>query len=463
MALAIGVVLVSPGAHADPVAMPAAPAPPPPSDVAPTAPEKVAPLRPGERAADPRHIAGIEREPVVSGDHGRDVGAALLFPLRELFSGLFFVADSLGELARKAKFVSRMDNVLFPKPGEISLVPTIFFQSRHPPSFGARIVTTGSRGDTAIAAASGGPNDVYVAAAIDWKLPPLRSTFAADALYDERNRIEFRGIGQDPDTDGRNRFRPDAVTHDALYLEERSRVVATLDTTIAGPVHAITSSSLLLSRVRNAIGADGQALGEVFEPTPPIAGAALTRVVYTELALRAGTRKRWAGADPGLQAELYGGYGAGVDGTDARYVGAGGRVLAFIPIFKPVNTLSPRIVVDTVTPLSATLPFTLLAEQPDFRGFDIRRDRDSMVISLDYRWVVMRYVATSVFVDAATLAPDLGKLFTTVPRFAGGFGFDVFNAKSDIARFAVAGSADGIRVLASLGYSVASGDRQHRN
>ena len=261
------------------------------------------------------------------------------------------------------------------------------------------------------------------------------------------------------------------MTHDALYLEERSRIVAALDATNAGPVHAIASSSLLLSRVRNAVDVDGQALTEVFEPTPPIAGAARTRVVYTELALRAGTRKRWDGADPGAQAELYGGYGAGIDGqvprpaddTDARYVGAGGRALAFIPILKPINTLSPRIVIDTVTPLSATLPFTLLAEQPDFRGFDIRRDHDSMVISLDYRWVVMRYLATSIFVDAATLAPTIGKLFMTAPRFAAGFGFDVFNAKTELARFAVAGSGDGIRVFASFGYTVASGDRQHRN
>jgi hypothetical protein len=436
---------------------------PPPSDVTPTEHETAAPPGSDNRSADPGRVAGVERDPVVAGDNARNAGAALLFPFRELFAGLFWTADSLGELARKAKFVSRMDHLLFPKPGEIALVPTLFFQSRHPPSFGARIVTAGTRGDTAISAASGGPNDVFVAAAVDWKLPALRSTLAVDALYDERNRIELRGIGQDPDTDPRDRFRPTAIAHDAYYLEERSRVVAALDVTIAKPVHAIASTSLLLSRVRDAIGADGQALSKVFEPTPPFAGAAMTRVVYSELALRAGTRKRWDGADPGAQAELYGGYGAGVDGTDARYVGAGGRLVAFIPIFKPVNTLSPKIVIDTVTPLGNALPFTLLAEQPDFRGYDIRRDRDSLVISLDYRWVVMRYLATSVFVDAATLAPALGELFTTVPRFAAGFGFDVFDARSDIARFAVAGSGDGIRVLVSLGYSLASGDRQHRN
>jgi hypothetical protein len=74
----------------------------------------------------------------------------------------------------------------------------------------------------------------------------------------------------------------------------------------------------------------------------------------------------------------------------------------------------------------------------------------------------MRYVATSIFVDSATLAPTFGHLFTTVPRFAGGFGFDVFNAKTDLARFALAGSGDGIRVLLSFGYTASSGDRQHR-
>ena len=282
-------------------------------------------------------------------------------------------------------------------------------------------------------------------------------------MYDSRDHLEFLGVGQTPDRDARNVFRP-GVVHDGLYLERRSRLIASLDTPIARGFSVVPSSSILLSRVEDAHDAGLAGLNQVFAPTAPIKDAATTRVVYTELAVRFSTRRSWVSRDPGAQLEAYAGYGTGVAGEDLRYVGAGGRAVLFVPVVRRSNTFSPKVVLDAMVPLDGReLPFTVAVRQFEYRGFDLRRDQLSLIASLDYRWVISHYVAARVFVDGATVAPRFVDLFTSAPRIAAGFGFDIFSFKTDLVRFALSGSADGVRVLLGLGPAPASGDRQHRN
>ena len=66
-------------------------------------------------------------------------------------------------------------------------------------------------------------------------------------------------------------------------------------------------------------------------------------------------------------------------------------------------------------------------------------------------------------IEPARLASRPSELVAHAPRFAGGFGFDLFGTRVDLGRFAFSVSADGVRLLFNLGPSAASGDRQNRN
>lgn len=421
------------------------------------------PLRRSERSAEPARLSGVERRAVLRWDSWRSVATALLLPVRKLVELQFLGINALSAAARGLRFEQRAEDFFSPKEGEVKLLPTLFFETRHPVSFGARAVAFGSSGETRLALSSGGPHDVTARSEVLWFLAkPGTADLSVEALYDTRDNLEYLGVGQVPSRDARNVFRPNTAG-DGRYLELRSRALASLDVFVVKGVSVVPSASLLIGRVEDAPEAGSARLSQVFEATRLVENAAVTRVFYSELALRYASRRGWAGRDVGGQLEGYLGYGAGRCGEDLRYVGAGARSALFVPIVRPTNTLSPKLVLDGVAPISGEIPFTVLVRQPEFRGFDLRRDRLSLLASLDYRWVLARSVAARLFADAATVAPRFGELFVNMPRFAAGFGLDLVGRLSDLGRFALSGSADGVRVLVNVGPTAASGDRQHRN
>jgi len=126
--------------------------------------------------------------------------------------------------------------------------------------------------------------------------------------------------------------------------------------------------------------------------------------------------------------------------------------------------LSPRFALDGMKSLHGNVPFVELVRQPDFRGFDNRRDYASLVGSLDYRWALMRYIAARLFADLATVAPSVPELKVDDWRFAGGFAFDVYSRSTQLGSLGFAASPEGFRLVLSFGVSAPGfGDRQHRS
>jgi hypothetical protein len=421
-------------------------------------------LSPSQRSAEPREIGGLLRPSVEPGDASRRAATVVLLPLRKLFEIQFYVAERLIELGRFLNFGPRASALMSPQEGEVKVLPTFFFESRHPVAFGIRVVAPTRLGESSVAIASGGPNDIFAQSQVVLRVQrPLEAEVTLATMYDRRNSLELFGVGQVPDEDARNVYRATAATHDGLYLEQRTRLILIVDATLLRGIHLVGSGALELNRVVDAVDAGEAGISKVFERIEGFSNGASSRVLYGELALRFFTRRNWTSADPGAQLEAYVGYGAGVDEDPARYWSAGGRAAVFIPVVRASNTLSPKIVLDAISPERGPFPFTLLVRQPDYRGFDLRRDQVSVVTSLDYRWIIARYIALRLFVDAATVAPTFSSLVAKPPRVAGGFGIDVFNTKTDTARVGFSGSADGLRVLINLGWSAAAGDRVRRN
>jgi hypothetical protein len=190
----------------------------------------------------------------------------------------------------------------------------------------------------------------------------------------------------------------------------------------------------------------------------------MTRIVYTELALRVDSRVSRSGVDTGLLAEGYQGLGTGVLDDPTRFGRAGFRLAGFFPFIRRTTILSPKIVVDGIAPIDPGLvPFQELVGQPTFRGYDNRRDYVSAVASVDYRWYLSRFVAARLFVDFAKVSPSVWALNFEHLRWAGGFGFDLHTSTSEVGRVAVAGGAEGFHFLFAFGVPAGFGDRQHRD
>lgn len=428
-------------------APPAAPAPPPPA-----------------RSADPEKIAGIARRAIEPGDPQREALAAMLFIPRKTVELLFLATGTAAGLMRDEQVVPRIEELLSPRPGEISIFPNLILDTRRAPSVGVRMIGRGNNAATSISLAFGGAHDLLAESRVRLGSPwPVPFVFSAEALADSRSRLDYLGLGQDPEADPRNRFRRSALTHEALYFERRERVTGSLGARVANDVEIFASSSYTRSRVEDPPDGGLRKMSAVFLSGSVPGAPGESRVVYTELALRLDTRPTLGRPSSGYLIEGYGGIGKGVAGDGTSFFRAGGRGALFIPLLRRANILSPKVVVDgLVQPKGVFVPFTELVSQPEFRGFDTRRDNLSVVASVDYRWAMIRYLGARLFVDVATVAPNVESLLAEPPRFAAGFGIDLYSKSTELGQFAMSFSPEGVRLLLTFGVPSSFGDRQHR-
>jgi hypothetical protein len=435
----------------------------------------------GERALDPGRVRGVSRPAIEPGDAQRTLASGLLFLPREMVELLFLASGTAASLIRDEQVVPRVEDLLSPRPGNISVFPTLLFDTRRRTSVGAQLLAAGYESATRLSFGFGGVHDLVGEARLHLGLPlPLPVAVSAEGLADERSTLQYIGVGQEPDTDPRNRFRAGAATHASLYDEQRVRAIAGAGLRPTRNIEILLSASFTQSRVEDTPGGGPSTISAVFTPgsvpgapgftlpsCPDKAGVvpcpASSHILYTELALRLDTRPSAAKPSAGLLVEGYGGYGLGTGDDATRLVRLGGRAAVFIPVVRPTNILSPRIILDGMTAVGdAPVPFTALTSQPDFRGIDDRLDRLSLVASLDYRWSIVEYVGARVFLDMATVGPDMGTLLNAPKRFAGGFGVDVYSSSTELAQLMVSLSSEGARAFFTFGVPSPFGDRQHR-
>jgi hypothetical protein len=442
---------------------------------------------PAGQVVDPARVRGIERPALKEGDAGREAAAGVLFVPRELVK-LSFVASGLGAgLIRDEQIVPRVVELFSPRPGGYSVLPSLFLDSRRRARVGAQLLANSHFTAMRLAVGFGGVHDLIGEARLRWALhKPVPFVITVEGLADSRSTLDYFGLGQQPDSDARNHFSKGAPTHDALYFEERERGIVTLASRFGKgeDFEVFLSSSILRSYVTDTPGGGSNTVSRVFTPgsvpgapstftfqqcphqSPGGACPVESLLSYTELALRFDTRADTGQPSPGVLLESYGGgtVGVGGEGEPLRFYRVGGRAAGFLSVLRKTNILSAKVVLDgTVRPSGAPpVPFTQLVGQPDFRGNDSRIDSLSMVASIDYRWSLVRYVGPRLFIDMAQVGPDLGHMLNAVPRFAGGFGVDVFSSDTELAQTMISFSNEGVRVLFTFGIPTQFGDRQHR-
>ena len=433
------------------------------------------------RALDPGRVRGLSRPAIEPGDAQRTLASGLLFLPREMVELLFLASGTAASLIRDEQVVPRVEDLLSPRPGNISVFPTLLFDTRRRTSVGAQLLAAGYETATRLAFGFGGVHDLVGEARLHLGLPwPLPLGVSVEGLADERSTLEYIGVGQEPDTDPRNHFRGGAATHTALYEEQRVRAIVGAGLRLTRNIEILLSASFTQSRVEDTPGGGPSTISAVFAPgsvpgapgftlpsCPDKAGVAPcpaeSHILYAELALRLDTRATAAKPSPGLLVEGYGGYGLGTGEDPTRLVRVGGRAAVDFPVLRPTKFLSPRfILVGKPSVAGAPVPFTALTSQPDFRGIDDRLDQLSLVVSLDYRWSIIQYVGARVFLDMATVGPDMGTMLNAPKRFAGGFGVDVYSSSTELAQLMISLSSEGARAFFTFGVPSPFGDRQHR-
>ncbi len=412
--------------------------------------------------ATPEEMNGMER-PARRGDEAvRTVANGLLWPLRLVVDLIFLATGAAGALLENEQIVPRTRDFFFTRGGEIGVFPTVFLETGTRPNIGARLIVSVDPYAATLRGGYGGPDDNVFETRMRLSISkPFPGVVSLEGMHDRRPGMGFLGIGQVPQMDPRNQFRNGPTI--GVYRERRERAIVGLGIRPLTDVEVLLSSSLTLRYADDPESPSAPTMAQAFLPGTTPGAYQMTRIVYTEFALRVDSRVNRSGVHTGILAEAYQGLGQGILGEPTRFGRAGFRLGAYLPFTRRTTIISPMIVVDAIAPVDASVvPFQELVGQPTFRGFDNRRDFVSAVASLDYRWYLSRFVAARLFVDFAKVSPSVWAFNLENVRWAGGFGFDLHSSTSQIGRVAIAGGQEGFHFLFAFGVPAGFGDRQHR-
>jgi hypothetical protein len=412
---------------------------------------------------DPSQVSGIELPARRGSEPTRVVANAMLWPFRLVVDLIFFATGTAGGLLENEQIVPRARDFFFTRGGELGIFPTVFVETGTSPNVGARLIASIEPYAATVRAGYGGPDENVVEARMRLSSPVgLPAVLSLEGLHDRRSGLGFLGLGQTPETDPRNQFRNGPAA--GAYRERRERVVAGFGVRPFSDVELLFSSSLTQRYADDPRDFDVvPTLSQTFFSGSIPGAYRVTRILYSELALRLDSRTTRSGVATGVLLQGYAGTAQGVaEPTLFRRVGF--EAAAFLPFVRTSTTISPKIAVDGLLPDSTNpVPFSEMPGQPTFRGFANRRDYVSAVASLDYRWYLMRFLDARLFFDVARVAPSIREMTVDNLRWAAGFGFDLHTSTSELGRIAVAGSPEGFHFLLTLGVPAGFGDRQHRD
>lgn len=416
--------------------------------------------------AEAERVTGVDKKEHLPSDAGRDFGNALLFVPRKVTEFMLWSSTVAIGVLEKEPVVPRAQEAVSTGGGHVVFVPTAFFETKGVFNVGARMITDFDWVATGLRVGVGGANSFEIEPRITVQPNrPLRTLISAEALYRRDNDSGYFGVGQVPATDPRNHFRPGHAGEEARYFEERTRFIFSYAVRLSDNLELLTSGSLDRRRITDPRGVDKLKMSQVFVKGSVPGSFDDRALVYGEAALRLDSRRTRGRPSGGLLVEGYGGTARSVlSTTPAEFLRLGGRAAGFIPLYRKTNILSPRVVLEGVVPINHTeIPFTELAGEPDFRGYDERRDRIATVMSLDYRWLIVEHVATSIFMDATTVGAGFDQMQFKHLRWVVGAAIDLHRDEAVLGRFSIAAGIEGPRFLFTLGNANDYGDRQHRD
>ncbi len=414
-------------------------------------------------------ITGIEEPGREAGDTARAIGSGLLYLPRTVIDLMFRGTVATANLIADKQLVPRYRELLGAPPGgDILVFPTLFAETGSPFAIGLRAIADTQWVATYQRFGFGIPTDFVSESRVilkGGKLVPYIVSF--EAYMEDEKELEYHGLGILPDRDSRNRLVVGSAHRVGLYSERRVRGLSSLGMRLWPELELFLSVSLARRDVEDTPDSGSEALSRVFaEDSLPGVGHG-PWIAYGEMAARFDSRKHLGKPTPGAVVEAYTGAAQSTEGVPVAFMRMGWRIGGFVPVYRQTNIFAPRLVVDGLVPLGGLdVPFNELPQQPEYRGFDTRRDLVSIVGSVDYTWQLVPFMGLRLFMDAATVAPSVSELelrqFLNL-RYVLGLGIDLYSDTAQLAQLAIATGPEGVRVLFSLGTPERFGDRQHRD
>ena len=268
------------------------------------------------------------------------------------------------------------------------------------------------------------------------------------ARYEVRPQAVFRGIGDgEGSTEGREtRFRESRLTvleRAGVTIGERGRLVK------VGATGLYTRSSF---------GPKDDTTGEpsieqAYDTRSLVGFARGARTLEIQSNLVVDTRDALAATSTGVLANAFAGVVPPLDGNAFGHLGV--DVTTYVDLSRKTRVLILRAAVEGVLAPERDLPFARLVTlggPETLRGYrlDRYRDRESALLTAEYRYPIHRLVAGAIFVDAGHVARDPAQLATLSRwRADGGVGIRIRSSDSVLASLDLA-YGDGVQLFFSV-------------
>ncbi|MBN2012643.1 hypothetical protein JW960_25165 [candidate division KSB1 bacterium] len=263
---------------------------------------------------------------------------------------------------------------------------------------------------------------------------------ALDSRDDDR---EFYGYGRAAQTDRRNMFLTAAEDPSGLFVQEYT----TWEASIGFRPVAIAQGNITGGSKKRTIYAfangDDQ-LGNVFDLAALPGYVTTVSHRFMSGSFRLDTRPADRYHASGWLLQGYVRYAHGIETDRSRFIQSGIDMAACFPVLLTNRMLMPRLVVESVSPISKQhpIPFTEYPQHPAFRGVSqrvmLRTDTHVVVPSLEYMWPIAANFSSHLFFDGLLATHHLAAITLAGATWAVGLGMDFHVVNNELARVELA-------------------------
>ncbi len=290
-----------------------------------------------------------------------------------------------------------------------------------------------------------------------------KTNLSLRARRDDDNR--FYGIGPNPQSDERSPFQNSSSEEFGVFYQRRLEAELSLGFRPSPDWELFFSTTFRQRRISDPGRGDASDIGQVFDINQLSGFASSNRKIYNELALRYDNRENLRQALPGIRSETYVATSVGLGGDRSRLFQGGSDLTLFIPVIFERRLLVTRSVVNFLINLNdrQDIAFVDYPQTPAFRGISsrafLRSDQISWLNSLEYQWPLTYHLRSHIFTDYLLVAPDAVSFQLKGAPWAVGWGMDVHNPYTELARFYLSYGSEGFFARVSVGFSSRYKDR----
>ena len=290
-----------------------------------------------------------------------------------------------------------------------------------------------------------------------------KTALSLRARRDDDNR--FYGIGPDPQSDSRSPFQGNTDQEFGVFYQRRIEAEFSLGFRASPDWELFFSTTFRQRRISDPGRDNSQDIAAVFDISKLAGFARNNRKIYNELSLRFDNRENLRQAQPGIRNETYAATSVGLGGDRSRFFQGGTDLTVFLPVIFDRRLLITRSVFDLLVNLNdrQDIAFVDYPQHPAFRGISsrafLRSDQVSWLNSLEYQWPLTYHLRSHVFADYMLVAEDASSFQFRGAPWAIGWGMDVHNPYTELARFYLSYGSEGFFARVSVGFSSRYKDR----